>query len=80
MPAHEKIALAVALVLGSAASALAADGDNSADGMRNRSPAMERAAGPVRLLEGREVGPNELYRVCVIDAGAGRMRLCAAGE
>ncbi len=60
------IALVLAAAIGSAAAAAAND---------ERALSAPRAA-PTRLFEGRDAGPNELHRICVVDAGGGRVRPC----
>jgi hypothetical protein len=65
MSGHATAALVLAAVVGGGSSVLAAE---------NRE-AGQAATGPTRLIEGREAGPIEIYRFCVIDID-GRLRRC----
>jgi hypothetical protein len=66
-------AILFAVAFGTAVIAFAATNQTFAADARERGQAA--GAAPVRLFEGREAGPNELYRFCVLDAG-GRLRRC----
>ena len=72
------IALAFAAAMG-AGIAFAADGQNAAGDSRAPGSTASRAM-PVKLFEGREAGPNELVRVCLVDQGTGRLRRCGARD
>jgi hypothetical protein len=72
MSRHITAALLLATAIGGIANLLAAANQAFAAVPGERAQAAVGA--PVRLFEGREAGPNELYRFCVIDAG--RIRRC----
>lgn len=73
---HAMVALAFAAAIG-AGTAFAADEQKSAGD--SRAAAGQRPM-PVKLFEGREAGPNELFRVCLVDNGGGRLRRCGARD
>ena len=73
MSGHPMAALVLAAVVGGGSSVLAADNQKLvADGRVGG----QSASAPIKLFEGREAGPNELYRFCVIDSD-GRLRRCS---
>jgi hypothetical protein len=72
MSGHPMAALVLAAVVGGGSSVLAAENHKLAADGRERGPA---ATAPIKLFEGREAGPNELYRFCVIDVD-GRLHRC----
>jgi len=72
MSGHPMAALVFAAVVGGGSSVLAAENQKlAADGREHG----QGASAPIKLFEGREAGPNELYRSCVIDTDR-RVRRC----
>jgi len=79
MASYAKIILALVLAIGCGTSALAGENNKPVDASPRRSSPVLRPVS-AKLFEGRDAGPNELYRQCVIDKGGGRFQRCGAGR
>jgi hypothetical protein len=76
MSFRTKVALAAALVFGSASAVLAGSDEGKVVHAIGDQGLVVRRALPVRLFEGRDAGPNERFLKCVTEDAFGRIGPC----